>query len=325
MGIDPIEIARGVRARDRASIAAALNLVEDRRASVRDDRRALAKALADAPRGRVIGVTGPPGAGKSTLCASLAGRYLDEAGVRVGVVAIDPSSARSGGALLGDRARIVRDPPDPRLFVRSLAAAGELGGLSRTAPACIDLLAVASDVVLVETVGVGQSEIAIERVADVIVVVVQPASGDTLQFFKGGVLEIPDVLVVGKGDLGELARRTEADLRHAVASSRQAGIGADLAIVRVSATTGEGVDDLRAAIDARFSALESTDALAARRREGAVARVLTAIERRFGEHGIRSLGGLEALRARVRADLDAGIPIFEIEESLVDSALAART
>ena len=177
---DVAAIAAGVVARDRSAVARALNLVEDRRPAMREAQRGLLRALATAPRlGHVVGVTGPPGAGKSTLCAALA-RALRGRNDRVGVVAVDPSSARSGGALLGDRVRIVDEggTPDPGLFIRSLAAGGELGGLARVAPACIEVLAAATDVVLVETVGVGQSEIDVTLVADVTVLVVQPASGD---------------------------------------------------------------------------------------------------------------------------------------------------
>src|SRR2546430_2586153 len=207
---DVAAIAAGVRARDRALVAAALNLVEDRRTERREARlgllRALAASSSPSTSGRTVGVTGPPGAGKSTLCAAVA-HALTLRGESVGVVAVDPSSLESGGALLGDRVRIVRGEPDPRVFVRSLAAGGALGGLSSTAADCIDVLAAATDAVLVETVGVGQSEIEIARVADVVVLVVQPSSGDALQFFKAGVLEIPDVIVVGKSDLGEPAKK----------------------------------------------------------------------------------------------------------------------
>src|SRR6185437_15914402 len=140
--------------------------------------------------GHRVGLTGPPGVGKITLASALAAE-LRKRGHTVGVLAVDPSSRRSGGALLGDRARIDTEPGDQGLFVRSLATGGELGGLARAAPASVLVLAAAYDRVLVETVGVGQSETDIEHVVDTVVFVVQPGSGDALQFLKAGIMEIP--------------------------------------------------------------------------------------------------------------------------------------
>ena len=197
----------GVRAGERVAVARALNIVEDRRPSARARIAALLRALGGGrAEGHRIGLTGPPGVGKSTLVSTLAAT-LRARGQTVGVLAVDPSSPRSGGALLGDRARIDTDPDDQGLFVRSLATAGELGGLARAAPAAVMVLAAAYDRVLVETVGVGQSETDVEHVVDTVVFVVQPGSGDALQFLKAGIMEIPDVLVVNKADMGETAAR----------------------------------------------------------------------------------------------------------------------
>ena len=325
---DVTAIAAGVVARDRSFVARALNLVEDRRPALREAQRGLLRALAAAPRSRcIVGVTGPPGAGKSTLCAALA-RRLRARGDLVGVVAVDPSSARTGGALLGDRLRIVDDggAPDPGLFIRSLAAGGELGGLSRVAPACIEVLSAAADVVLVETVGVGQSEIDVARVADVTVLVVQPASGDALQFLKAGVLEIPDVIVVGKSDLGDVAQRAETDLRHALGVVRHVS-GSDGAaqVVLASGRTGEGVDRLLLALDARLDVLREGGALERRRREGAVARAIDLVARRVGELGVDQLGGESALRTRLAAAIDAGGSAVEIAEAMVDEVVGHRS
>ena len=139
-------------------------------------------------------------------------------GLSVAVLAVDPSSRRSGGSLLGDRARIAFDPADERVFIRSTAAAGRLGGLAPATREAAAALATAFDVVVVETVGVGQSETDVAEVADTVAVVVQPASGDTLQFLKSGIMEIPDVLVVTKSDLGEVALRARRDLSAALRS-----------------------------------------------------------------------------------------------------------
>jgi LAO/AO transport system kinase len=326
---DVAAIAAGVVARDRSAVARALNLVEDRRATLREAQRGLLKSLAAVPRsGKIVGVTGPPGAGKSTLCAALARSFRARHEI-VGVVAVDPSSAKSGGALLGDRLRIVDESgtPDPGLFIRSLAAGGELGGLARVAPACIDVLSAAADVVLVETVGVGQSEIDVARVADVTVLVVQPASGDALQFLKAGVLEIPDVIVIGKSDLGDVARRAETDLRHALGVGRNVGsfdgsVVAD--VLLVSGRTGEGVDALVSAIDARLAALRASGELARRRHEGAISRAITLIARRVGEHGVDLLGGESTVKARVTTAIDAGTPALEIAEAMVDEVVAGH-
>jgi LAO/AO transport system kinase len=324
----------GLRARDRGSIARALNLLEDRRPSEREAQRALVRASCAMARGRVFGVTGPPGAGKSTLCSVLV-RAFRARELRVGVVAVDPSSVKSGGALLGDRLRILthegRGGVDEGVFVRSLAAGAALGGLSRTAPSCVDLLAATSDVVLVETVGVGQSEVDVARVADLTLVAVQPASGDALQFLKAGILEIPDVLVVTKADLGDPARRAVSDLRHALAVARESGVSltgartaADaVAVCAVSSETGEGLDELVATLDRRWDALEESGALALRRFEGGIALAFETVARRVGELGIDALGGERIARMRLRGLLSMDVPAAEAAESVIDEAILA--
>ena len=212
---DPSEDARHVMSSDKAAVSRALNLVEDRRLESHARVAALLAALKDAPKaagGHRVGLTGPPGVGKSTLTSALA-RSVRRRGRTVGVVAVDPSSIRSGGSLLGDRARMSFDPTDAGLFVRSLATAGEVGGLAYAANSAVRVLAAAYDMVVVETTGVGQSEVDVVDVADTVVLVIQPGSGDVLQFLKAGIMEIPDILVVNKADQEELARRAVADLR----------------------------------------------------------------------------------------------------------------
>ena len=195
-----------LRAGDLTAAAAVLNLAESRSPGAAEQTGALLQSISPAalgaePRGQIIGVTGPPGVGKSSLLSRLVAEWR-AAGRSVAVLAVDPSSRRSGGALLGDRARIERDPGDDQVFIRSTAAGGRLGGIAPATRAAAGALTVAFDVVVIETVGVGQSETEVADVADTVVVVVQPGAGDVLQFLKSGIMEIPDVLVVTKADLG---------------------------------------------------------------------------------------------------------------------------
>jgi LAO/AO transport system kinase len=188
----------------------------------------------------VIGVTGPPGVGKSTLVGALIGRWR-AAGKSVGVIAVDPSSRRSGGALLGDRTRLRTDPADHRIFIRSMAARERLGGLAALTFPAAALMRALFDLVVIETVGVGQSETDIAGVADTVLLCLQPGSGDSLQYMKAGIVEIPDIVAVTKGDLGEPARRTAADAAGAI--SLEAG-GAPAPVLIVSALKGDGLAEL---------------------------------------------------------------------------------
>ncbi|HTM21345.1 MAG TPA: hypothetical protein VL172_12580, partial [Kofleriaceae bacterium] len=187
-----------------------------------------------------------PGSGKSTLIGRLATALVAaEPDAAVAVLAVDPSSARSGGALLGDRTRVRFPPDEARLFFRSQATQGELGGLGRaTFPVC-RLLRLLFDYLFVETVGVGQSEIEIAHLADLTWLVLPPLAGDQVQFLKAGIMEVPDAFLLSKCDVGEAAERGQAALRAAVQVAR-----GDLPVVRTSARTGEGIDDLVAALRA---------------------------------------------------------------------------
>lgn len=212
-----------------------LSMVEgDRRSDVLD---AIGHATT-----RVIGVTGPPGAGKSTTVAALVGAYRRQ-GLRVAVLAVDPSSPFSSGALLGDRIRMAAHVQDPQVLIRSLAARGHLGGLSAAVPGAIRLLAALGyDVLLLETVGVGQSEVEVAALADPTVVVLNPGAGDAIQAAKAGLLEIADVVVVNKADR-EGAAQTVRDLRTELAPT-------GIQILTMIASRGEGVGELVDAIDA---------------------------------------------------------------------------
>ena len=306
---DSADEAQQVMAADKAAVSRALNLVEDRRAEAHTRVTELLAALKNAPKalgGHRVGLTGPPGVGKSTLTSALA-RAVRVRGRTVGVVAVDPSSIRSGGSLLGDRARMSFDPSDSGLFVRSLATAGEVGGLAYAANSAVRVLAAAYDMVVIETTGVGQSEIDIVHVADTVVLVIQPGSGDVLQFLKAGIMEIPDILVVNKADHDELAKRAVADLRGALRTAHAAGAtgGSDAwepPIISTSATKGSGIDELIDALDQHRRHLETT--LATRRRQGEVQWALDLFSRKHGEHGVSTLGGRRQLEARTERDLD---------------------
>jgi LAO/AO transport system kinase len=316
-------LARAVLARDRVAIGAALNIVEDRRPPARQEAAALLQTLRSSgavDRGHRIGVTGPPGVGKSTLIAALA-RVLRSGTAgqaeTVGVLAVDPTSVRSGGALLGDRTRIAPDPADEGLFVRSLATAGELGGLAPGAPLGLSVLAAAFDVAILETVGVGQSETDVRDVVDTLVFVLQPGSGDSLQYMKAGIMEIPDVLVVNKADEGSLAKRTERDVTAALASLRSAGIGdADIPLVMTSSLDGTGIVALARALWDHRAALARSGLLASRRRDGVLAWGMRAFARRYGEVGIERAGGVGPLCEAFEARLAAGREVVAIIEEL---------
>jgi len=232
----------------------------------------------------VIGLTGPPGVGKSTLTNALI-RAWRKAGRRVCVIAVDPSSKQSGGALLGDRTRIITDPEDEGVYVRSMAARDRLGGLSALTASATALARALFDIVLVETVGVGQSETEIADLADSVVFCIQPGSGDSLQFMKAGIMEIPDILVVTKADVGSSAERALSDVRGAISLTSEA----EATIVLVSAQSGEGIDELLQAMEDRWQALQTADMLDQQRRRQDHSYLVTAVRERFGREGLAVL------------------------------------
>jgi LAO/AO transport system kinase len=284
------ELGARLRERDLAAAPAALNLLENRAPARRAEIAALLAEVAPARLGgeapaHVVGVTGPPGAGKSTLLGALV-RVWRARGRSVGVLAVDPSSKRSGGALLGDRARIDADAADRGLFIRSMAAGERLGGLAPATRAAAQALSAAFDVVVIETVGVGQSETEVAEAADTVAVVVQPGSGDVLQFLKAGIMEVPDVLVVTKADLGLVAQRAVRDLRAALRS-----LGDRAPVIPVSSLPpGEGIEALADALDAHRAGLDVAAARTRARRLGALADLVA----EHGERGLRALGGRRA-------------------------------
>ena len=214
---------------------------------------ALLDAAFGASKGHVVGITGPPGVGKSTLVAALIEACRDR-GETMGVIAVDPSSRRRGGALLGDRTRILHDPEDKGLFVRSMAARDQLGGLAALTMPALVLMRALFDRVIVETVGVGQSETTIGDVADTVVFAVQPASGDSLQFMKAGIVEVPHLAVVTKADMGGPAERAARELEAGLALAEPEddwSVGVRL----VAAPDGRGIEELVADLDRHRSSL----------------------------------------------------------------------
>jgi LAO/AO transport system kinase len=288
---------------DQRALARTITRIENRSPGYRDLVSACHRRAGDAA---VVGVTGSPGAGKSTLVNRLVAAYR-EAGERIGVIAVDPSSPFTGGSVLGDRVRMGTAAGDPGVFVRSMSARGSLGGLSpATADAVTALDAWGADRVFVETVGAGQNEVAVVRTADTVTVLVPPGSGDDVQMLKAGILEIGDVFVVNKADV-DGADRTAMELEAMLERGDRGGGEEDVwdpPVVQTVATDGEGVPDLVAALDRHREHLASSGELAERRRERYAEEIRTLL--RADLHDVldgelRHRGGVDALARRVAA------------------------
>lgn len=315
--MDLDDLVDGVVARDPRSLGRAISRVERGGPEVEELLRRLYSRTGRAIR---VGVTGPPGAGKSTLVEALA-RHHREAGESVAVLAVDPTSPFTGGALLGDRVRMQSLDTDPEVFIRSMATRGALGGLAAAAHDALDLLDAAGfDRLLVETVGVGQDEIDVVRAVDTVAVVVVPGMGDDVQAAKAGLLEIADVFVLNKADRPE-ADETFRDLRAmlSVAADARRGDGGEEppeapAIVRTVAARGEGIGELVAALAAHRESLGEAG-LAERRR----ARMKERVERRVAARAlaeVRSAGGEAGLDAAVEAALRDGTDPYRVADRL---------
>lgn len=305
------DLLAGLLNGDQRSLAKALTLVE--RGGERGDDL-LRAARTRTGRARVIGLTGSPGSGKSTLSDALIAAWR-ERGLSVAVVAVDPSSPFSGGAILGDRIRMLRWYDDDGVFIRSMAARGHLGGLAAGTLRAVALLDAAGfDRVLIETVGVGQSEVAIADAADTTVVVLTPGQGDGVQAFKAGIMEIGDVFCVNKADLPGADR-----VRQEVRAALDLGHGKDswrAPVVATVAAAGQGIDDLLARLDRHHEHLEETGALAVARRRRVRAEVVallgaalvTAWEERKEEAIDQILAGLSTPAAEVARLLGTPLP-----------------
>jgi LAO/AO transport system kinase len=255
------ELVERARKGDPRAVARLISLVEDASPLLREVMAGLAPYAGNA---HVVGLTGSPGVGKSTSTSALvtALRAQDK---RVGVLAVDPSSPFSGGALLGDRIRMQDHALDPEVYIRSMASRGHLGGLSWAAPQALRVLdAAGCDVVLVETVGVGQSEVEVASMADTTVVLLAPGMGDGIQAAKAGILEIGDVYVINKADR-DGADQVRRELRNMLALAERSADSWNQPIVKTIAATGEGIDEEAAAIAEHFAWLESSGELAVRR------------------------------------------------------------
>lgn len=263
------ELAAGVRAGQRRALAKAITLVESSRADHQDEaQRLLERLLPDTGRAARVGITGVPGVGKSTFIEAF-GLYLIAQGKRVAVLAVDPSSARSGGSILGDKTRMARLSMAPEAFIRPSPSGGSLGGVARrTREAMLVCEAAGYDVVLVETVGVGQSETTVASMVDFFLVLMLAGAGDELQGIKKGILEIADALVVNKAD-GDNVRRAEqsaVEYRGALRLFRHVSANWDPPVLTASGLRGEGMDRIWAIVEDHRATLGASGELAARRR-----------------------------------------------------------
>ena len=292
---------------DTRALGRLLSLVEDGSPRVREVIKDLAPRTGNA---RIVGLTGAPGVGKSTLTAALVGAFRT-AGRRVAVLAVDPTSPFTGGALLGDRIRMQEHATDEAVFIRSMASRGHLGGLAASTPQAIRVLDAAGfELILIETVGVGQAEVAIASLADSVVVLLAPGMGDAVQAAKAGILEVADLFVVNKADKPD-AQQVVRDLRNMLA------LGADEKgwkppIISTTATTGEGLAELVTRLEDHWAWLAQSGELKRRRHARAREEITALAFAALRDHVARS--GLDELAARVA---DGTLDPFQAAEDLL--------
>jgi LAO/AO transport system kinase len=314
----PASLAAGVVEGDVRSVARALTLVESERTP---GEALIGRIFRRTGRALVVGVTGPPGAGKSSLVDRMTA-LLRQSGRRVGIIAVDPSSPFTGGALLGDRIRMQAHAGDAGVFIRSMATRGHLGGLSAaTGDAVLVLDAAGYDPVIVETVGVGQDEVDIARAADVSIVVLAPGAGDDVQALKAGLMEIADIFVVNKADR-DGADRTAAEIE-AMLGLRPAAAGEwRPPVIRTVATTGDGVPALAAAIE-RWRG-RTAAARDARRVARADAWLRATLGRRFVAHLEQNVLGSGELAAAAKTIASRDLDPYEAVRRLFERGVAGE-
>jgi LAO/AO transport system kinase len=346
------ELLDRFRGRQRSALARVISIVENQRDGFQAVLHALHTGVSDA---RLIGITGPPGAGKSTLTAALIERFRAR-GQTVGVIAVDPTSPYTGGALLGDRIRMNEVAQEDGVFIRSMATRGALGGLAATTRDVIDVMgAYAFDAILVETVGVGQSELDIAAAADTTAVVLVPESGDSIQTMKAGLMEAADLFVVNKADrpgaprlarevelmlhlrLGDTMRNVPAHhgvrLEPTTTAASTAGSGAStskrggeeerwsIPVLLTTAETGDGVDALVERLDAHAEWLEASGELARRRRARLEERVRDAVRQRLLARAWREGPGAEILDSSMGALESGATTPYEVAARIVRASV----
>jgi len=311
-----VSLADRVLAADVRAAARLMRLVDDAHASAERELRALFPHTGKA---WLVGITGNPGSGKSTLVDRLIA-LLRKQGKTVGVLAVDPTSPFTGGAILGDRIRMQDHATDPGVFIRSLATRGQLGGLSRATSDCARVLdAMGKDVVLIETVGVGQDEVEVCRLAHTTVVVVVPGLGDDIQAIKAGILEVADLFAVNKADR-EGADRTVRDLR-AMLDLRGGPVSWETPIVKTVATRDEGIAELWAAVESHRKHLVDTGLLAEREKQRAKSELVEILRERLLREAVASL----AARGQELDDLAGRIARREVDPYTVAEEAARRS
>jgi LAO/AO transport system kinase len=312
-----MDIASRLLDGDVRALARAIRLVEDRDPAAEEILRDVRGRAGAA---HVVGVTGPPGSGKSTVCDQLIARWR-AAGHRVGVIAVDPSSPFSGGAILGDRVRMQRHTGDEGVYIRSMAARGHLGGLASAAREAIRLIdASGRDRCLLETVGVGQSELEVMQTADTTVVVTTPVTGDSVQIIKAGILEIADVFVVNKADVPGAAKVVR-ELRDLVRQTK--GLtGWTPPVIQTVGTSGEGVDDLLEAVERHHAAIAESGELERRRRGRLRAEVEAIVVERSAERARRELEE-GTIGDELSGDL-RGVDPYELADRILNGHTSGR-